>query len=64
MPSNLSCMDECEGVEIVAFADGPAFERWLAEHHGRQEGVWVKVAKKKSGIPSVTDDELVDHGLC
>ncbi|GAA1143272.1 uncharacterized protein YdeI (YjbR/CyaY-like superfamily) [Kitasatospora gansuensis] len=57
-------MDERDGVEIVAFADGAAFERWLAEHHGRQEGIWVKVAKKKSGIPSVTDDELVDHGLC
>ncbi|MGW3496815.1 YdeI/OmpD-associated family protein [Streptomyces sp. NPDC001020] len=30
----------------------------------RHEGVWIKVAKKKSGIPTVTDDELVDIGLC
>ncbi|MFE5627738.1 YdeI family protein [Streptomyces virginiae] len=57
-------MDELNGVEIVGFADAGAFESWLAEHHTRQEGVWVKVAKKKSGIPSVTDDELVDIGLC
>lgn len=61
---SLSRMDEINGVEIIAFADAQAFESWLAEHHARQEGVWVKVAKKKSGIPTVTDDELVDIGLC
>ncbi|MFD7258154.1 YdeI family protein [Streptomyces sp. NPDC059874] len=57
-------MDDLDGVEIIAFADGEAFETWLAEHHGRREGLWIKVAKKKSGIPTVTDDELVDIGLC
>lgn len=57
-------MDELDGVEIVAFADGEAFESWLAEHHTRHEGVWIKMAKKKSGIPSVGDDEVVDIGLC
>lgn len=51
-------------MEVVAFRDAAAFDGWLAEHHGRREGVWVKVAKKASGIASVTDDELVDVGLC
>ncbi|MFF3552025.1 YdeI family protein [Streptomyces tsukubensis] len=57
-------MAEIAGVEIIAFPDAAAFESWLAEHHGRHEGVWIKVAKKKSGIPTVTEDELVDIGLC
>ncbi|OLT38257.1 OmdA domain containing protein [Actinomadura sp. CNU-125] len=57
-------MDEINGVEVVAFPDAAAFEDWLAQHHTRREGVWVKVAKKASGIASVTDDELVDAGLC
>jgi uncharacterized protein YdeI (YjbR/CyaY-like superfamily) len=57
-------MDEFNGVEVVAFQDAAAFEDWLTEHHTRTEGVWVKVAKKASGIASVTDDELVDVGLC
>ncbi|MEU3607313.1 YdeI/OmpD-associated family protein [Streptomyces sp. NPDC035033] len=57
-------MEEIAGVEVIAFADAAAFESWLAEHHTRHEGVWVKVARKKSGVPSVTDDELVDVGLC
>lgn len=61
---NLTRMDEIDGVEIIACADGEAFESWLAEHHTRHEGVWIKVAKKNSGIPSVTSDELVDIGLC
>ncbi|MGW6918901.1 YdeI/OmpD-associated family protein [Kitasatospora sp. NPDC054939] len=57
-------MGEIDGVEIIAFPDAEAFEEWLAGNHARREGVWVKVAKKKSGIPTVTDDELVDIGLC
>ncbi|MET9513383.1 YdeI/OmpD-associated family protein [Streptomyces flavidovirens] len=57
-------MEQLDGVEIVAFADAEAFENWLAEHHTRHEGVWIKVAKRKSGIPTVTGDELVDIGLC
>ncbi|MEU3451471.1 YdeI/OmpD-associated family protein [Streptomyces thermolilacinus] len=57
-------MDELNGVEVVAFRDAGAFEEWLERHHTRAEGVWVKVAKKKSGVPSVTDAELVDVGLC
>lgn len=57
-------MDELDGVEILAFADAEAFESWLAGHYTRREGVWIKMAKKKSGIPTVTDDEVVDIGLC
>ncbi|MFG2296183.1 YdeI family protein [Streptomyces sp. NPDC048603] len=58
-------MEQLDGVEIIAFADGTAFEGWLAAgHHARREGVWIKMAKKGSGIPSVTSDELVDIGLC
>ena len=57
-------MEEINGVEVVSFPDAAAFDAWLAEHHTRREGVWVKVAKKGSGIPSVTGDELVDVGLC
>ncbi|WP_354637723.1 YdeI/OmpD-associated family protein [Kitasatospora camelliae] len=57
-------MDELDGVEIIAFPDARAFEDWLAEHHTRQEGVWVRLARKGSGIPSVSSDELVDGGLC
>jgi uncharacterized protein YdeI (YjbR/CyaY-like superfamily) len=57
-------MDEIGGVEVLAFADAEAFDGWLATHYARHEGVWVKVAKKGSGVASVTSDEMVDVGLC
>ncbi|MBT3167045.1 YdeI/OmpD-associated family protein [Streptomyces sp. Vc74B-19] len=57
-------MEEFDGLEVRAFPDAAAFEAWPAEHHTRREGMWVKVAKKASGIASVTEDELVDVGLC
>jgi uncharacterized protein YdeI (YjbR/CyaY-like superfamily) len=57
-------VDDIDGVEVVAFADAAAFELWLERHHGRSDGIWVRVAKAGSGIPSITSDELVDVGLC
>ncbi|QNS07546.1 YdeI/OmpD-associated family protein [Streptomyces xanthii] len=56
--------EEFNGVEVRAFPDAAAFDDWLSAHHTRGEGLWVKVAKRASGIASVTDDELVDVGLC
>jgi uncharacterized protein YdeI (YjbR/CyaY-like superfamily) len=50
--------------EVIMFPDADAFEAWLADHVDRAEGVWLKIAKKGSGIPSLTSDEAVDVGLC
>jgi uncharacterized protein YdeI (YjbR/CyaY-like superfamily) len=50
--------------EVITFRDGAAFEAWLEEHVDLQAGVWLKIAKKGSGIASLTDDEAVDIGLC
>lgn len=52
------------GAPVLAFASAGAFEMWLSEHEGNNDGVWLKLAKKGSGIPSLTDDEAVDVGLC
>ncbi len=50
--------------EVIAFRDAPEFEAWLDEHLDLAVGVWLKIAKKNSGVPSLTDDEAVDVGLC
>jgi uncharacterized protein YdeI (YjbR/CyaY-like superfamily) len=57
-------MEELDGAEVIAFRDAATWEAWLADHHERQAGVWLKLAKQGSGIPSVTADEVVDVGLC
>ncbi|XXF76078.1 YdeI/OmpD-associated family protein [Myxococcaceae bacterium GXIMD 01537] len=49
---------------VMVFRDAAAFEAWLGQHFESRAGVWLKLAKKGSGIPSLTDDEAVDVGLC
>jgi uncharacterized protein YdeI (YjbR/CyaY-like superfamily) len=55
---------EAEAAEVIAFRDAAEFEIWLAEHVEHSAGVWLKIAKKGSGVASLTDDEAVDIGLC
>ena len=50
--------------EVIAFRDAADFEAWLADHVDHSAGVWLKIAKKGTGIASLTDDEAVDIGLC
>lgn len=50
--------------DVIFFSTAAEFEAWLAEHVGWRPGVWLKIAKKGSGVPSLTDDEAVDLGLC
>jgi uncharacterized protein YdeI (YjbR/CyaY-like superfamily) len=49
---------------VIAFGDAAEFAAWLDAHPGLQAGVWLKIAKKGSGVPSLTADEAVDVGLC
>lgn len=48
---------------IELFADAAAWERWL-ERHLTAEGVWLKIAKKDSGVVSVSYAEALDVALC
>ena len=48
---------------ILPFASAALWERWLSEHHAEPDGVWLKVAKKASGIASVTHEEALDVAL-
>jgi uncharacterized protein YdeI (YjbR/CyaY-like superfamily) len=49
---------------VIAFRDAAEFEAWLDAHVDLEVGVWLKMAKKGSGVPSLTADEAVDLGLC
>jgi uncharacterized protein YdeI (YjbR/CyaY-like superfamily) len=48
---------------VLAFPDQAAFEAWL-EENATAPGVYVKLAKKGAGVPSVTYAELVESALC
>jgi uncharacterized protein YdeI (YjbR/CyaY-like superfamily) len=49
---------------VLAFPDQAAFEAWLEAEHASAPGVYVKLAKKGAGVPSVTYAELVESCLC
>lgn len=49
---------------IIAFKSQQAWNTWLAAHAVSSEGLWLKLAKKSSGIASVSKPEAVDTALC
>ena len=49
---------------VLAFADQAALEQWLEAEGATAPGVYVKLAKKGAGVPSVTYAELVESCLC
>jgi uncharacterized protein YdeI (YjbR/CyaY-like superfamily) len=49
---------------IMPFASREEWEAWLEEEHAASEGLWLKIAKKGSGIESVTFLDALDVALC
>jgi uncharacterized protein YdeI (YjbR/CyaY-like superfamily) len=49
---------------VVAFPDGVSFAAWLDQQDRDCPGLWLKFAKKASGIPSITQREALDVALC
>ena len=48
----------------LTFASAEAFRSWLEAEHARSDGIWLKYAKKGTGVPSVTYGEALDVALC
>jgi len=53
-----------KGLPVIYFESQAALEKWLEENHTSSEGVWLKLAKKTSGIDSVSYMEAVETCLC
>ncbi|MFE6974368.1 YdeI family protein [Streptomyces sp. NPDC057682] len=50
--------------QALPFARPTALEAWLEEHHESRDGLWLKIAKRGSGVASVTASEVIDTALC
>jgi uncharacterized protein YdeI (YjbR/CyaY-like superfamily) len=48
----------------LPFESREDWRAWLHEQHADSDGVWVKLAKKGSGIATVSRGEAVDVALC
>jgi uncharacterized protein YdeI (YjbR/CyaY-like superfamily) len=53
-----------QDLPIVPFASREAWEACLEEHHTTSDGLWLKIAKKGSGLETVTYDQAVEIALC
>jgi uncharacterized protein YdeI (YjbR/CyaY-like superfamily) len=49
---------------VIAFKSQQAWDAWLTSQAARSKGLWLKLAKKSSGIASVSKREAIDTALC
>lgn len=57
-------MPEFDQTKVIAFASPKYLDRWLKDNHAIESELWIKIFKKKTGISSVTWDEVVIEALC
>ena len=49
---------------IISFRSPAEFRKWLAAHHGKSDGIWLRIFKKNSDTASITYAEALDEALC
>ena len=53
-----------DDLPILLFTSPPDLEAWLGENHAGSPGLWLKIAKKGSGIESVSYAQALELALC
>ena len=51
-------------MDVLDFPDAARWESWLAAQHAVRAEAWLRIAKRHSGITSVTPAEALDVALC
>lgn len=49
---------------FIAFETMRAWDTWLVKHGASSPGIYIQIAKKDSGIPSITYAEALEVALC
>ena len=49
---------------VLPFPDQAALEAWLEVEHETAQGLYVKLAKKGAGVPSINWEQMVEVLLC
>lgn len=53
-----------ESLPPLAFTSAADWERWLVVEHEHSPGIWMQVARRESGIATVSYSEAIDVALC
>ncbi|HSX06994.1 MAG TPA: hypothetical protein VLG92_04705 [Candidatus Saccharimonadia bacterium] len=57
-------MTQHSELPILPFQNQAAFAVWMQANHASTAGLWIQMAKKSSGLASITHDEALDVALC
>jgi len=49
---------------VKSFRSEAAFDKWLGANHAKETELWLRIYKKGSGMPTVTNAEAIDVALC
>ncbi|HEY3673887.1 MAG TPA: YdeI/OmpD-associated family protein [Acidimicrobiia bacterium] len=49
---------------VQEFASAKAWERWLRANHAQAPGLWLKIAKKGTGVVTVDFVQAIEVALC
>lgn len=49
---------------VLLFKDQQQWASWLEAHHASSPGIWMQIAKKSSGLTSVSYVEALEEALC
>lgn len=55
---------QVDASEIMLFRTYGEWEHWLEKNFEKEDGIWVRFAKKNSGLTSISYAEAVDVALC
>ena len=59
MPSEIKA-----GLRVLAFRSSVDWDAWLADQPRESPGLWLKLAKKGSGLESVSQQDAIDTAIC
>jgi uncharacterized protein YdeI (YjbR/CyaY-like superfamily) len=64
MPKEVKSPRNSTDLPVLPFERQKDWAVWLGKNHATSSGVWLKLARKASGIKSVTYDEALEVALC
>ncbi len=57
-------MKNADNLPVLSFETQQDWEAWLTEHHTDIGGIWLKIAKKETGVSSINYSEALESAIC
>ncbi len=57
-------MEKKKELPIIAYETAEVWRKWLQQNFNNDDGIWMRIYKKASGIASVNYDGALEEALC